>query len=114
MRAYYESNRRARRCRLDRSPSAIFFAGSRSSGSGGSQFNNFRIARCIPEVQNVDNPRVFVDGIDYPVLRSATDTEEVSTIRCTGQGEVRPGERRFTEIAEQNIAKSIDLLDREL
>jgi hypothetical protein len=41
------------------------------------QVDCFRVAGCIPERKDVDRAAVLVDGVNDPILGSATDAEEI-------------------------------------
>src|SRR6266568_2923676 len=79
-----------------------------------SQLDRLWVAGSVPERKNVNRSSILVDGVDDPIVGSATDTEQVSAVWHSGEREVTPRQRRFLEIHLKNAAETLDLLDCEV
>jgi hypothetical protein len=65
-------------------------------------------------VKQIDVARLFVNRVDEPILRAASDAKKIGAIGRAGEGEIAPRQRRFVEITRNDVIEPLDLLDREI
>src|SRR6266508_5661476 len=77
----------------------------------GSKLQPFGVAHGVPEVEDINRTRVFVDGIDDPILCATTDTKQIGAVRSASKSEVTPGQWGFSEIDRKDAIEPLDLFN---
>src|SRR5262245_27231401 len=62
-------------------------------------------------MDNVDRSAAFIHSANDPILGTATDAKQVSSVGLTRESEVTPGQRRTSDTDVEDSIEPIHLLD---